>query len=584
MTSLRLIRRWGMLFLLVVLLTGCSESEERLWLKAPGWSRAQMIGNTGAGDPVSVAVDDAGQVYFLLVNADEGGARPRLLALDREAQTIWDITYEIALGRVTDPRLYWDGALLQLFWIGDYALYQAAVDRSGDLVSGPHLLSGEVAVESYAVALGAQGELIAWYAGARRAPGLYALPPGDLGGPALLVDPQGVRPDLRVDESGALHAIWAHYPPGYGDNRIYYGAYPEGRFQPGRETLMAEPSLGTASFMSGPSLGLDQERAYLFWTELTRIGLEAGKVESLYLSFPLGKPDQASPVGQLFVPSGYDLAYQASPATGLEAGERAPLASWGVSDITDLAVLNAQEAETAAAFRARVEYLGRKEQGQIGIVYFREGAPTGYQLISFSSANSLDPGLLAQGGRLYLTWMEKGDLPGFVVYFASTAPDLSQHLNRINWRDLGSLAAETAFGLLTGALLLPLALLWLIVPLAVMGLTSFMRKDEESLTNVGTLLSLIPAVILYWVSKLLVLPGMRDYVPFSAWIPFLPDWMGHPLQIGVPLGIGGAALWLAWRLTYRRERPSALFFFLLYAFIDGILTTAVYGVLFYGTL
>ena len=51
---------------------------------------------------------------------------------------------------------------------------------------------------------------------------------------------------------------------------------------------------------------------------------------------------------------------------------------------------------------------------------------------------------------------------------------------------------------------------------------------------------------------------------------------------GVPALIAAIALFTAWYYTYRVERRSALFLFLIYALIDGILTMAVYGVLVFG--
>jgi hypothetical protein len=245
-----------------------------------------------------------------------------------------------------------------------------------------------------------------------------------------------------------------------------------------------------------------------------------------------------------------------------------------------MAVIPSQEGESAIAFYARIEYLRRKEQAQIGTIFLQGGDATTYQLLSFTPGESFDPAIYSDpGGFLYLTWLERGGLPGFMVYFTSTAPDLQQALNTLSWRDLGDLAAETLFGLLTGALLIPIVFIWLIVPTALMALTSFLRSEEEDLTNPGTLISLVLAGAAYWVGKLLVLPGMRSYVPFSAWIPFLPPWSSIPLQIGVPLIATALALLVAWHFTYRQDRPSPLFFMLIYAAADGVLTTAVYGVL-----
>ncbi len=450
------------------------------------------------------------------------------------------------------------------------------------MVKKPTLLLREGPIDSYDAAAAPDGQAIIWFAGPRREPGLYAAPLDDLGGEAVLVDPQGVRPSLQFDDTGALHATWAHYPPGYGDNRLYYAAFPDGDYQPGQESLVHQPRLGMATFLLGPWLGLDDGTAYLIWAEQSRTGMEAGKVAALFINFPPGQPDLASPPRQLSVPPDYNLPYEAYAGENLNAGERVLLEAWGTSHITDINTLSSQNGELAIAFRARVDYLQRKERDQVSVAYFQDGEPSTYQLLSFTSVDSQDPWIINdEEGNLYLSWLERGDLAGFMVYFATTAPDIQSTLKALTWRDLGQIGVETLFGLVTGALLVPIVLIWLIVPVVLVILTSFIRKDEDSLTHAGTLISLGLSMVAYWVGKLIVLPDMRNYVPFSAWIPFIPTWSFDLLRISVPALIAVLALRLAWELTYHRDRPSALYLLLLYAVIDGVLTTAVYGVIFF---
>jgi hypothetical protein len=75
---------------------------------------------------------------------------------------------------------------------------------------------------------------------------------------------------------------------------------------------------------------------------------------------------------------------------------------------------------------------------------------------------------------------------------------------------------------------------------------------------------------------------MADYVPFSAWLPFIPPALNLPLKVGIPLLIAGLALAVAWRYSYGRDRPSPFFFLIFYMVVDSVLTMAVYGVTFYG--
>jgi hypothetical protein len=258
-------------------------------------------------------------------------------------------------------------------------------------------------------------------------------------------------------------------------------------------------------------------------------------------------------------------------------------APYGNTYISELAVDPALAPELAIAFHTKLEYLRRKEQGQVSTVFFRDGAPAGYQQISFTSASSGFPAIVSdEGGQLYITWLESGAESGYDVYFSSTAPDIRKALSGLTWDDVGRLSAETLFGLLGGVVLVPLALAWIIAPMVVLGVTSVIRRKEESFTSPGVLISLALAIATYWVSKLLLMSTIRDYVPFSAWLPFIPPALNLPLQVGVPLLIAGLALAIAWRLTYGQDRPSPFFFLLVYAVVDAALTMAVYGVTFYG--
>jgi hypothetical protein len=581
---------WALLLTLATLLTGCTDSKERLWLKTPGWSRAQLVGHTQVTDPVSVALDAAGGIYLFLIDQTNGASTPRVVALDQRMETRWDRTYDIELAQTYQPQILWNGQEIELFWINDQALYHTQLDIAGNLIGQPATLSGGVAVDSYDVALSSSGSTTVWFAGPRRHPGLYALPRGlasaqdsqPIAEPTL-VDAEGIWPDLQVDRSGTLHAIWTHYPPGYENDRLFYSAYPEGLYRPGQETIVAEPRLGTSITLARPRLGLDEGQVYIFWTEITRSGASASRVETNYTHFPYAQPSQASAVRQLFVPSAHNLSYRSAPDGNLKSGERAALNDSDISDITDLITDPGQARELVIAFRAHIDYLRHQEQGQISTVFFKSGDPTAYQLLTFTPASSTNPAVVSdQAGQLYVTWLEQKTSAGWQVFFASTAPEIRGALGALTRRDVGRLVAETLFGLLGGALLIPMVLIWMMAAGVVLGLASVVRWKNTRMLHFGSLFSLALAFAAYWTSKLFTLPGMVDYVPFSAWFPAIPSWSSTPLRWGVPLLFAGLGLVVAWNFSYRRSNPSKFLFVLIATAIDGVLTTAVYGVLFYG--
>jgi hypothetical protein len=226
--------------------------------------------------------------------------------------------------------------------------------------------------------------------------------------------------------------------------------------------------------------------------------------------------------------------------------------------------------------------LWSKSAVQVGTLFIQDGLATGYQLLSFTTTPSSAPTLIGDAsGDLYVSWVEP-DENGFRAYFASTAPDIQQALRSLTALDIGRFAGATIFGLVTGALLSPIAaVLWLFIPLAILALTSPLRRGDQHLSSPGTAVSLFLAVAAYLAVKFLSIPGIRDYVPFSAWLP-LPEWLQAPLQYAVPIAITIVALLTAWHFTYRRGRMSPLFFIMIFAAMDGVLTMAVYGVVVLG--
>lgn len=341
--------------------------------------------------------------------------------------------------------------------------------------------------------------------------------------------------------------------------------------------------LAPSTSLLGPRLGLDRQQVYVFWTQISHSGSGADSAATFYLRFPPFQLARVSPASQLFVPTEHNLPYSSLSGGFLAADERVPWDAWRVPEITDVGINAIQESELMVTFRSRISYLRNKVQGQVGTAFFQGGDPTGYQLLSFTPADSTDPAIVSDAaGRIYITWLEKSTSRAFSVFCASTAPDVQDALRPLTWLDVGRLSADTLFGLLGGALLIPLAMAWMVPAATIAGLTSAIRNQDAGLTRPRTLISLGLSLTAYWVSKLAILPAVFDYVPFSAWLPLIPPWLNDPLRWGVPLLLTGLGLALAWNYTYRRANPSMFLFVLITTAIDGVLSVAVYGVLFFG--
>jgi hypothetical protein len=574
------------LSILAILLAGCSAWGERPWLNAPGWSRAKLLGNTFSTDPALLTLDEAGDVYAFIVEKEGDQFKPHVIALDGSGEILWDRVYHPDLIRPRRPKIVWDRVGLSLFWLSDQKLYHMGLDSSGEISSEPVLLSSGSPVDSYDVALGSNGDFSVWYAGPRGDPGLYALSLSEGAVGAVLIDPEGIRPVIHFDDQGTLYAVWANYPEGYGENRLFYSRYPMGEIRQGQEQAVADLRIGVSSVMEGPAFGIDDGFAYVLWTVRVQTGLDAGLVETKYIYFPLDQPTSTPKLQEVFVPVEYHLPYQQTVDTALQAGARVSLVDANFPStfqISDLAFNDVQFSELVATFNAKTEYLRRKEQWQIGTLFFDAGTPSSYQLLSFTSVNSRVPYVLSdQEGYLYVTWIENSDDPGSYVFFATSAPGFRKALNVITGIDISQLVAETLFGLVSGVVLLPLGLVWILAAGIVIGLTSWMRKEDESITSPTTIISLVLALIAYWAAKLFILPAILSYVPFSAWIPFIPGWLEMPLRIGVPAIIAILAAFITLRNVYGGKERSPIFLVMIYGSIDGLLTLAVYGVHIWG--
>ncbi len=129
--------RAKLLFILLLtfsalVLGACAAQPDRLWIKTPGWSRAQLMGNTRVGDPVQLAVDKEGNVNVFYIAATEDGPRIHIHAMDKNANTLWKQTFtEIELSIPSEPKLILNGEVLNLYWIMLDRLYRVQVDKHG---------------------------------------------------------------------------------------------------------------------------------------------------------------------------------------------------------------------------------------------------------------------------------------------------------------------------------------------------------------------------------------------------------------------------------------------------------------------
>ncbi len=589
--------RWiliGLFLPMFLLLTSCSGPDEHIWLKSPGWSRAVFLGNTTLNDPVPMTLDHEGQIYFVLLssNADRTESFFDVIALDVNGLPLWEQNLgEINLTRPDTPQIIWEDGHLRLFWLDNESLYTLALDAEGNPLGAATLLSADIVVGSYSVALDDSGGHTLWFAGPRNNPGAYALSSSDENGEIISIDPEGIRIQIRYDHENNLHAAWLQYPLGYGRSQLLYGQY-------GADTDIAavtpqivhELAVGPSNGLDGPVMGIDTDNIYVFWTVVIRTGLSAGGIETSYLHFPPGEPAQSGLPQKINAPSDYSSEFEFISGSIFNTGERVVLPSvsgFRTTELEEIMPNSSQAGELAIIFRSPMQYLWRKVRDQVNMVYFAQGEPTSYQPLSFTTELSTSPNLMNSAEHdLYATWLEKIEDDWYAVYFASTSPAIDETLSHSTGRELGRVFAQVAFGMLVGILMAPIAAgILMLAPLTILFIFSPLRKlGSERTQNIFSVISILLGIIAVWMGKLVMLPDMLSYVPFSAWIPEIPFALAEILRLGLPIFFSLLAIFVAWFYTYRQSNKSTLYFILIYVGVDSALTTAIYAVLIYGAI
>lgn len=585
---------FGLLIFLMVAAVGCSSEEpERLWLKSPSWSRAIHLGNTRTVAPPPAVVTEDGKVHSVLFSGAETELPeqvvPWLITLGSDGRIISRQSLGIQLSTPESSHLIQEPDGFKLVWIDSYQLYYLNFTEGGEIQGEITRLSGEDRVGNFDVERTAEGNLVIWYGGTRQKPGIYQLEFLSSGLEKKSIDQQGVRINLVRDKQGNIHATWAHYPWGYGTLAWYYGFVPAGEVEEGKVTQIFTRGISNALRIEGPVIGLDSERVYVYWSESIVSGLDAGSRTTFYQTFPHAEPESRTEPQWIQVSRTDKVERTYLEEGGLVTGPRISLQD-GVYPrtraLSNLAPLDGQFPETALSFRAETEFKWRESKNQVNIAYLKNGEPTSFQPLSFTSRVSYEPHLTGDNqGHLYLLWLEKREVSNS-VYLATTDPDKMVYLNEITLNDYFSLGAEMGFGLLAGIVLSPFAAaVWGGISLIALLINSLFKNFRNPrVRQLGQVLSILGSLFIYWWLKFATLPGIDEgYTPFSAWIPRIPVSLEPILQTGVPLVIGLLALTAGWFFTYRKGTRSPIYFMLVYAGVDAFLTTAVYGILIYGS-
>ncbi len=572
-----------LVFALLFFMAGCATGPRKTSKPASDWSRGVAIGENAIG-VVDVLVDPNGEVIHVAWPIEtEAGQRVQYVQLDLSAMPL--VQRELDLGAAQIRSVHILPAkddTLYLFWAQRrdgqraWTLAYARLGVDGALLSEPRsLTTDEQSIGDYSLAMGV-GDVITVVWNQRGKAGVFGLQldaAGDLVTPVTLLVPAGEKVDVRSDRTGGLHLAWLE------ENFFYYGALLDGKLRPPASQRISDIALGTGASLVGPRLGLSDGWGYIFWSVFNRSGLEAGTAYTAYAAFPLDTPGY-TPSERLGI----------SPAEALpEAPYQGWLALSGLvppvppafsSEYIYEPVVFAGQGEDLPVALTVKQTIRMDSYVQMVVAVFREGQFEGYQTAVKSRSLSIDPALVASdSGQLYLAWRE-GSLSE-KIYFASTDPVTRTALDALDSTDIFTALLEGGMEGLVGILLLPIVGFgWMLPGGVLIGIWKIIR-DYESIREAGARFILLIAVLIYQGTKVVTLPGMLNYVPFSAWLDIPAGWQ-DPLRLSVPALIFILALMVA-EWVRRRRSESAVAYYIAWTLSDAILTLGVYGVIFLGS-
>lgn len=468
--------------------------------------------------------------------------------------------------------LFWSSrAAGERAWVLNYALLDQAGEPDGAVVQ---LSLPETAVGSYVVAPdGVGGVFIAWEDA--NTISLYAqrlTADGETLSEPVLIAENAESPALQMDAAGTLHLLW------FDGEQILYAGMPDGVLATAVGIPIADIQKGASDSLVGPALGLTDDRAYAVWSIFRRTGLEAGSAHTEYVAFMPDAP-QLSDSERLWLATDEDLPY-APYDGGYQMTQLAP--PGGVRGASNYVY----RPDTAAAIGSDLAVAVETNQQyrlqtytQIAVLVFANGRLQGHEMATKTESFSRDAVVdVDAAGQLHLIWREGGQ--GRTVFYATTAPKAKDALDSLSREDVLGALLTGGMESIAGILFFPVAFLWLLPGLGLMGIWKLYNSDDE-LTHPVTILLFVISVAVYETIKVLFLPTMTAYVPFSAWVDVGMAWR-QPLLIGTPIMIFALAALVATAVYRRAESKSGLLAYFVLAATDAILSLAVYGVNFLG--
>ena len=578
--SRRSVQVYLVIFALGVLISACGGVVEKGLKPSSDWSKGVPVADS-VGGAVGVQLLDSGEALYLVW--PEHTIERTILhvsQLDRTGAEVRQQSLDLLSGRLRSPRLAVAGEdRLHLFWIRRppredfWELWHLLMDVEGVIIrEATRITSGDADVSSFDLVSSVDGTvyLVCECADSGGLSSFEISPNGESEEIVRLTQ-NGISPTLRQDGTGEFHIAW------FEGNQIKYASFTGFPIDGlDGETIATLPS-GTGTTLTGPYIGLSDGWVYLLWSTLNRSGLEAGQAKTEYLAFPINNPDAASVPERILVLPAEDQPYKGYAGeyslTGLVDSSSVGFNSdYVYQPSTSLG----EREELGVALVTKVAYR-QDSLVQPAVAVFKEGRLKGYSIAGKTLSFSSDPILTVDSdGNLHMVWRE--GTAGDQAFYATTAPDTRAELDRFTGSDLISMVLRGGLEGFATSLLFPLALPWLVPGFLIVGIWKIARDQETVALPVSKIL-LVVSLLIYQVTKVLFIPDIVTYVPFSAWIDIPSSW-DFLLRIGVPALIFLIGIGVAERV--RRNSESTLVYYAAVSITDMILSMGVYGVFYLG--
>jgi len=579
--------------LLVCALIGPVEVGTTLGQKAaPDWSRALPVGSEfyGADSGAPLAVDDQGRVHLIwALHPETRKYDLRYLRLDQQGLVEEQHDLNLPLYEPRRVRLLpGSDGLMHVFLLASAeegapsGLFHLTITGAGQLGTEPSQLSSETTqCFEYAVAADSSGPIHVFWtegAGAQRDMYYLELGPEVQAGLSPRIVGRGVsRPAAAMGPDEVLHVFWEEPGPKDDTAELHHAAV-EGTV-PG---ALSGPKLldlptGSQFFRAGPVVAFDTDYAYLVWTVEYRRDMSARAIsEGWYGSFPLASPASVS-ARSFYLPIDENPSYEAHdsrfkyenmvPSTGeADPGSERVTSPFALVDHDEAIV-------TCGMSMMR----GVSLEHQIINLIFDDGRLLGYQVAGNTTHWSRLSSLVADAeGNLHLSWVDGLEPGPSAVYYATTAPAVRGRVDGLTRDDLLSAALNTVFSTVAGAAAIPLAIAW-VLPAIIWAFVVGHFIGGQGPRGARWYAALVTAVIIYLASKLYFSPGLMDYVPLSASVPFLSIAMHALLRVLAPVVILGLATLGAALALIRTDTDNLLIIALVFVLIDAFLTLMIYG-------